>query len=115
LASVLLERAAAGTNQVVRDVFDGSGIESLHAVAAFIGEQLPPGSYQGIGGDDLRNLESWRVQLGFYELESEDGAPDFQVGFRMFANGVATDVVLDYGDFALRGKLLSLDRLEGYC
>ena len=112
---VLLERAAAGANQVMRDVFDGSDIESLHEVAAFIRGQLPSGSYQGIGEDDLRDLESWRVQLGFYELGSEDGAPDFQVGFRIFANGVATDVVLDYGDFALTGKLLSLDRLEDYC
>jgi EipB-like len=34
--------------------------------------------------------------------------PDYQVSFDLYENGVATGLVLDYGSFALAGKLADL-------
>jgi hypothetical protein len=38
--------------------------------------------------------------------------PEYQVSFDLFENGVATGLVLDYGEFALAGKLADLKMLE---
>ena len=37
---------------------------------------------------------------------------EYQVSFDMYENGVATGLVLDYGEFALSGKLADLKMLE---
>ncbi|MAG98516.1 MAG: hypothetical protein CMM08_17735, partial [Rhodospirillaceae bacterium] len=39
------------------------------------------------------------------------GNVGYEVDFRMFANGVADHLVLDYGDFAVAGRLSRLEPL----
>ena len=41
-----------------------------------------------------------------------EATPAYQIGFTMYENGVADNLVLDYGDFALGGNLKVLEFLE---
>jgi hypothetical protein len=114
-AVLLLDRAAAGDRHFTALVFDGAHVDSLREVVAFIGRRKEAGKYEGAGRDLLGPLASWAVQLAFYPTGRADGVPEYEVGYLMFANGVVADAILDYGDFALSGRLTSVSELPVDC
>lgn len=62
------------------------------------------------GGGPLREgRTSWRVQVSYYEMGSMEATPEYQVAVTLYDNGVADDLLLDYGDFALKGDLVRLE------
>ena len=113
--ALLVAQAQAGAGRLARFVYDGSSTQRVHEVVAFIGKPNPVRSYRGIGSGVLGHLASWPVDIAFFNTDNRLGVPEYEVRFRMFANGVAADVVLDYGSFAFRGALTQLDALEAYC
>ena len=50
--------------------------------------------------------------VSYFPLEGGGEVPEYQVSFDMYENGVATGLVLDYGDFALSGTLADLKLLD---
>jgi hypothetical protein len=52
------------------------------------------------------------MTVSYFALEGNAEVPEYQVSFDLFENGVATGLVLDYGEFALAGKLADLKMLE---
>jgi hypothetical protein len=65
----------------------------------------------------LANQASARMNIAFFSREASAGAgtPEYQVGLRYFANGIADDMKMDFGDFTLNGVLESLDALPHDC
>ncbi len=65
----------------------------------------------------LKNIRSWPVALSYFEKSSlsdvEQGGrevlPSYELFFRLHENGVSRDLLIDYGDFALEGKLSHLE------
>ncbi len=116
-ALLLLERAARGEKFIRATVFDGSSNEGLQATTAVIVERFPRGTYKGQGDSVLGPLESWRMQIAYFKIDPAggDSQPEYEVAFRLFENGVSTDVILDYGDFALRGVLTIFESLPSNC
>lgn len=102
----LVEAATAGERIVDHYVFDGSGADALKKVAAVIGE---PEAAAGEGGG--AGERRWPVRLAYYGAGEADGLPEFQLSFDLGERGVIDDVVLDYGDFALKGELEKLEPL----
>ena len=97
-------------------VFDGSdGAKVFHAIS-FVGKQRPPGSSSrdvaNPAAAALRETESWPVTVSYFPDDKGEAMPDYQVSFDLYANGVATGLVLDYGDFSLAGTLSGLEFLE---
>jgi hypothetical protein len=43
------------------------------------------------------------------------GTPEYEVGLRYYANGVADEMKMDFGDFVLDGKLEELEALPHDC
>lgn len=97
----ILQAAAADQHFIARDVFDGSGLDGLNRVTAVIGQALPR-------PDGTRR---WPVNLAYYELDSEETLPDFQISFNMAETGVLYDIVLDYGTFSLKGEMDKFEEL----
>ena len=61
----------------------------------------------------LLKLPSWPVTIGYYSAEEPDAeTPLYQINFDMYENGVSTGMVMDYGNFALSGKLAHLEFLK---
>jgi len=65
----------------------------------------------------LADQASARMNIAFFNREASAGAgtPEYQVGLRYFANGIADDMKMDFGDFTLNGVLESLDPLPHDC
>lgn len=115
---MLVDAAAAGERLLSRIVFTGSEPDSLHEVTAFIGLEIPRDSRAlGPAGNgksvfrDLAALRSWPVSMGYFPAGSADAEPEFEIAFRLLENGVASDLVLDYNEFAMRAALVEIEFL----
>jgi hypothetical protein len=112
---LLIERAAAGDNFVSRKVFDGASEDTAVDVTAVIGsvQTAEAGAAEAKLKSPLLTRPSWRTRLAFFP---PDGAPDpdkpeYEIGMRLLNNGISRDMLLDYGDFAVRAILDEIEPL----
>jgi hypothetical protein len=66
----------------------------------------------------LANQESGRMRIAFFGKDSNGGgasSPDYEVGLRYYANGVADELNMDFGEFAVNGRLETLEPVPGGC
>lgn len=113
----LVEEAQKGTTRDVSLVFDGSDAEKTYKAISFIGKMRPPGTFAADNANPettpLRGLASWPMTISYYPADDASAeTPSYQASFNMYENGVSTDLVLDYGTYALKGKLAKLDMLK---
>lgn len=106
----LIERAIAGDGRVARTVFDGADGDKLYRAIAFLGKARPPSASAELQ-PLLRDLVSWPLRIAFFPLEGANDVPDYEIGLRLFANGIGDDVELDYGEFTVDGELIRLEAL----
>jgi EipB-like len=112
---LLIERAVAGDNFVARKVLDGASEDNAVDVTAVIGG--PQTAEAGAGEAKLKSpllaRPSWRARLAFFPPEGapDTDKPDYEIGMRLLDNGVSRDMLLDYGDFAVRAILDEIEPL----
>lgn len=108
----LLKTAGIGQKLDRQLVFDGSEVEGAAPVATFILAQRPPKG-DGILEPPLGPHPVWPMKLAFYAAEGTAGMgeelPDFELSMDLQDNGVASHLVLEFGDFSLNG---TLERIE---
>ena len=110
---ILVAQALAGEQQVIREVYAGTGPDEPTHTVAFLGDLIPPAPADA--GPLLAGVVSWPVRLSFYESRPDASLPEYEVAFRLFANGIATDFELDYGNFVLTGTLERLEAVPRAC
>ena len=118
-ATELIQSARAGRTLFAAKLYDGSDKgEKVYDTNALIGRVWKPGdkplSTKAKDAERLIGLSSWPVSISYYEPGSEklDAVPVYEMSFRYFDNGVTTKLTIDYGDFAIDGKLRELTFLE---
>ena len=114
LRVMALGEAGGGRDSSV--IFDGSdGGKSFRAIT-FVGREKPASSLAEDAANPaakpLQGIGAWPVAVSYYPLDGGGEVPEYQVSFDMYENGVASSLVLDYGEFALAGKLTDLKLLE---
>ncbi|MFN4143206.1 EipB family protein [Aestuariivirga sp.] len=111
----LMSLGEAGGGRDSSIVFDGSDEGKSFRAISFVGREKPPGAVARDVANPvaatLKALGSWPITVSYFPLEGEAETPEYQVSFDMYANGVATGLVLDYGEFALSGTLTDLKLL----
>jgi hypothetical protein len=117
----ILDIAQAGGTRDSSLVFDGTdGGKSTRAIS-FIGQRREAGQ-SGVDMPTaaqswLGRFASWPVTISYFSAESGEDAggeavPTYQLSLSMFENGVAGNLVLDYGEYVLDGKLAALEEIE---
>lgn len=112
----LMALGASGGGRDSSVVFDGSdGAKAFRAIA-FVGKEKPAGSIArdkpNAAAAPLKAIGAWPMSVSYYSLDGSAETPEYQVSFDMYENGVASGLVLDYGDFALSGTLADLKLLD---
>lgn len=113
--ATIIDAAMRGDRFVEVGLFDGSEKgEKPYATAAVIGAT-------NSGADDLgdeaaakqagiANVRHWPVTLSYFDQKATgEQSPAYELSFIVYENGVTRRMRLDYGDFALTGKLVRLD------
>src|SRR5260370_1160998 len=106
----LLDKAKAGENFVSRHVFDGATAEGAVLVSAVIGAKVEPDA-EAAKKSPLLNRPGWRVRLAFFPADPKAEKPDYELGMLLLDNGVSHDMVIDYGDYAIRAQLHDIEAL----
>jgi hypothetical protein len=107
----LIRGARLGKSQVFRLVFDGATDDGPLEVNAFIFGHLPKASARW-AKRKLTNRPSWYLRLAFFPAAKSKALPEYELGLRLFDNGVADDFELDYGSFTVNAVLKSIEALS---
>jgi hypothetical protein len=100
--AALLAAGTEGKKFISVPLFDGtsdSGAQSTFV--AVLGHHGP----QSASFPDLAKLASTDVDIAFFDRGNADENPNFRSQMRYYNDGVATNILLDFGDFVMRGKL----------
>jgi hypothetical protein len=108
---LLIDALDRGDMPLWRMVFDGSGEDGLFGVSAALSQALPAGAELGFDSPLLRGQRSWRLRLAYFGSDETVAEPEHEQTLRLFENGVVDELILDYGEFALSGKLELLEAL----
>jgi hypothetical protein len=107
----LLRAARANERFLAHVVFDGSDAEGPSEISAAIGAATRPRtSLQGPGGD-LLNGTMYPVRMAFFPIASGNPEPQYEMTLWLLENGVAEQILIDYGDFRVQGTLRELEAL----
>ena len=113
----LMDAAAKGETRDVSLIYDGSDEEKTVRAISTIGKRIKAGEGKkekdNAQAAPLQSLASWPVAIGYFSTdENSEETPLYQINFDMYENGVSTGLVMDYGTFALSGKLAHLEFLK---
>jgi hypothetical protein len=113
----LMDAALAGESRDTSLIYDGSDGEKTFRAISFIGKRKEAGSNARDKANAearvLAGLQSWPMTISYYDVAGGDqDTPVYQIAFDIYENGVATGLVLDYGEFALDGELAKLEMLD---
>jgi hypothetical protein len=110
----VLKMARSGKHFFEARVFDGSdnGDKAVFTTTV-VGspEGAAPGDTEAQSAGKLKDAKTWPVTIAYFTDEKTDGLPTYRMSFKLYDNGVSRDLTMDYGDFALSGKLVKLDFL----
>lgn len=115
----LLAAARAGKSVYSSDLYDGSEKGTkYYATTAVLGKEnsvdLNSTLPKAKNADVLDGIRSWPVALSYFDPTKGEGdeLPSYELAFHFFENGVSRRLIIDYGHFAIRGRLSSLEMLE---
>lgn len=101
----ILRAAVDGKRFVNLPIFDGTGDKGVQdSGVAIAGWQDPQENRYPV----LSPLQSGRVRIAFFDRSKPDQSPEYEVGMRYFSNGIADDLLMDFGEFVMRGRLNDL-------
>ena len=111
----LIDLARSGQSTLSIKLYDGSDDgKKVYDTLAVIGRRIEPGAgniEEPARQDGLARLARWPMTISYFLVGSGDQTPSYTISFELYENGVSRALKLDYGDFALRGDLQSLEML----
>jgi hypothetical protein len=102
----LIRRAEAGEHTFFNPFFDGATPEGPQEVNVVMGA---PASGPSKPLNPLVGGRSWPVRIAYFDADDPKPNPSYEVGLKLFDNGVADSFVLDYGEFTVNA---TLERIE---
>lgn len=114
-----IEAARAGRRILVAPLMDGTNEDGAQDSTTVIAswDQNGPAEprFPALAGQ-----ASGRMRIAFFDrdpAQSGGGAsqPEYEIGLRYFANGVADEMKMDFGEFTLDGRLETLEAVPGGC
>jgi hypothetical protein len=108
----LLHGAAAGKKFLALPLFDGTSSNGAQDSSIVVTQWGGP---RPVKWRPLANLPNGRFHIAFFSRDPENMEPDYEVSLRYWANGVADDLDMDFGDFVMAGKLAEFKLLPRRC
>ena len=110
--AAVLAAAREGQRFYAVPLFDGTTADGAQdSTAAIAGWSAPaPGAWPA-----LAPLSSTRVRIAFFEREGSKQQPEYEVEMRYWENGIADQLLMDFGDYVLGGKLTELTLPKSGC
>lgn len=120
----LIENAVSGVRFFTAHMFDGTDVQTAVELSAVIGRpvELSDGQSDGESTDEADSLpplmsgRAWPVRLAFFSVDTQQSEPEYEMSMRVFENGVVDNLVIDYGQFQVIGRLATVEAInDGGC
>lgn len=108
----VLEIAKGGGRQLSRVLFDGGNKDNPYTVNAVVLRPAAAAAREVASRFKLPEVPAWRVHMAFFPYGVQSGEPDFEIEGTYRTDGIAADVVQDFGSFRLRLKLKDLKLID---
>ena len=113
-----LAAARGGQRILAAPLFDGTNAEGAQDTTTIFS-----GGWQPAAADSrfpqLRDQGSARMRIAFFDRgpagQTGAGTPDYEVSLRYYANGVADELKMDFGDFTVNATLAELQPIPSPC
>ncbi len=113
-----LAAARAGQRILAAPLFDGTNAEGAQDTTTIFS-----GGWTAANAESrfpqLRDQGSARMRIAFFDRgpggQTGAGTPDYEVSLRYFANGVADELKMDFGDFTVNATLAELQPIPSPC
>ena len=109
----LIGKANTGENFYETSVFDGSEDgDQVMTTTVVVGKKEPVEKSDPeapvLAG--LAKEKFWPVDIAYFDEATDGGeeVPEYRISFKLHENGLTRDLVMDYGDFSMTGKLVNL-------
>jgi hypothetical protein len=110
--AAIIAAAEAGKKVIGVPLFDGTTASGAQDSSIVITSWNPPHDEKW---PDLAKLPSGRMHIAFFDRDAASQQPDYEVSMRYWANGVADDLQMDFGDFVMAGKMTDFKPLPHGC
>lgn len=112
----LLDRARNGETFYETTIFDGSeDADRLMTTTVIVGQEKMALDGDAEAAAALKDEPYRSVSISYFDEQSDEMAgeslPEYEIAFKLYENGVTRDLVMDYGDFSLTGRLTRLEML----
>lgn len=113
----LIGKAESGETFYETNLFDGSeDADRIMTTTVVIGKAETPAvnDEEFPAAKSIKPDRFWPVSMAYFDLSKDDGeeTPQYRIDFKLHENGVTRDLVMDYGDFSMKGKLVDLAMFE---
>jgi len=103
----MIDSALAGGKFFSAPMFDGSEVEGATSVSAVMGLERTDTEAK----EPLLAGKHWPVRMAFFSAGGQSSEPTYEMSVNMHANGVASGMVLDYGDITVKVDLQRIEAL----
>lgn len=107
----MIATAEKGGSGLRRIVFDGASLENPYIVNAIFGP-LPPDKAEALARAAGLPVEpAWWTRIAFFPAEGIEPLPEFEMGARYRADGIADDILQTFETFSLDVRLKEIELL----
>lgn len=111
----LIDKAEKGETFYETNLFDGSEKgNKIMTTTVIVGKPagIPETDPERKALGTLATDKSWPVDMAYFDL-SKPGEEEsqYRISFKLHENGVTRDLVMDYGEFSMKGQLVDLKLL----
>ena len=109
----LIDKANHGQTFYETNLFDGSeNGDQVMTTTVVVGKKSDAKDNDPEAGalDKLAGEKYWPVEIAYFDDRKGGGeeVPEYRIAFKLHENGITRDLVMDYGDFSMTGKLVNL-------
>lgn len=109
----LLVAAEAGQKVFNAHVFDGSDADGPVEINAFIGPVRKAQKWDAPKkiDQDLTAVDSWPVRMAVFSEKQDQAEAEYELTMTLLKNGIIKDMDVDYHDFSITQKLVTLEKI----
>lgn len=115
----VLRAALAGRTAFRETVFQGGDSTDLYDTATVIGRPAGPKQFEQDRAADttglLKGVRAWPTLVSYFPRGSTEERADYEIAYRLYANGVISAMTLIYPNFTMKAELVKLEKLPTNC
>jgi len=113
----MIGKAEKGENFYQTNLFDGSeDANKVMTTTVVVGKktEADKADPEAPALAKLATDKYWPVDIAYFDDSAQNGeeVPEYRISFKLHENGITRDLVMDYGDFSMTGKLVNLSLFD---